>query len=305
MMLRFFCEKLVRDKTVDRYHQQGGSLETRILEKDVDFERELKKKLLEETSEVISAKNRNELISELADLHEVMRALATLHSISSDEIEQSRLEKCSSRGSFSKRIYCSIGVIPEHTPLAGYILESPHQYKILKPEHLNRSLESYNPAWKHLFGDLKTELFKVMPEHIVSVVHIGSTSSQTMPAQPIVDILVGITNLLEFDIHTSRLTREGWVMRGEEGINNRRLLVKFNTHTQEEIARIHCFEYTDPTLRRFAEIKQLFTANPTLSEQFIKLKQSFLATDQTTYKSYHEAKQLFFERMLGTANQAR
>lgn len=298
MTLRFLCEKLVRDKTIERYLQQGGSLESRILEKDVEFERELKKKLLEETNEVIVSKNRDELIAELADLQEVMRSLANLHSISTEEIESCRQEKFNSRGGFSKRIYSSIGNIPEHTPLAGYILASPHQYKILKPETFNRVLEIKTIAWKSLFGELKTELYKVTPEDIVSVVHIGSTSINGTPARPIVDMLVGVSNLLEFDIHLPRLIREGWHLRGEQGICNRRLLVKLDPHTQEEIARINCFEYTDPMLRKFNDVRTLLLANPALNAQLVELKQQLLANENTTAKSYQEAKQLFFEKLL-------
>jgi|GEM_PF-676918 len=300
MTLRFLCEKLVRDKTVDRYIEQGGSLETRILENDVEFERELKKKLLEETNEVITAKNRDELVAELADLQEVMRALATLHSISADEIESCRLEKFTSRGGFSKRIYSSVGVIPDHTPLAGYILASPNQYKILKPEPLNRTLETKSLAWKSLFGELKTELYKVMPEHIVSVAHIGGTSLNDNPTQPVVDILVGVTDLLDFDIHMPRLIREGWHLRGEQGINNRRLLVKIDAHTHREIARAHCFTYSDSTLRKFNEIRPLLQSNTELRSQLAALKEQLLASEKTSFKSYQEAKQLFFEKALTT-----
>ena len=298
MTLRFLCEKLVRDKTVERYIQQGGSLETRTLEKDVEFERELKKKLLEEANEVITAKNRDEVIAELADLHEVMRALASLHSISSEEIEACRHEKFTSRGGFSKRIYSSIGIVPEHTPLAGYILASPHQYKILKTESFNRTLETKNLAWKSLFGELKTELFKVMPEHIVSVLHIGGTSISGTLTQPVVDMAVGVSNLLEFDIHIPRLIREGWHLRGEQGIYNRRLLVKLNPHTHAEIARINCFEYTDPMLRKFNDVRTALLANPALNEQLVEFKQQLLTNEKTTAQSYQDAKQLFFEKIV-------
>ena len=300
MLLRFLSEKLVRDKTVDRYQEQGGSLEFRTLETDTEYSRELSKKLLEEAKEVITAKDRAEVIAEIADVQEVMLAIAHFHKISPEEIELSRQEKFSSRGGYSKRIYSSIGTVREGTPLSGYILASPQKYLLIKPARLSLTLEPHNISWKQVFNEAKSELLKSMPEDIVSTTHIGSTSIQGYGAQPIVDVLVGVHNLLEFDLNIHALVRLGWFALGEQGINNRRVFVKFDAHNQNEVVRLHCFEYTDSNLKKFAQFKAHLKTNEALQKEFTTLRQNLLNDKTTTYESYTQAKEEFINALLAT-----
>lgn len=300
MLLKFLCEKLVRDKTVERYQNQGGSLEFRTLETNAEYSRELNKKLIEEAKEVVVAQDREELVAELADVHEVLLAIAQFHKIQAEEIELSRQEKFSSRGGYAKRIYSSIGTVPEGTPLAGYILASPQKYLLIKPPRLSTVLASHDISWKQVFNEAKSELLKTMPEDIVSTTHIGSTSIQGYPAQPVVDVLIGVYNLLEFDLNIHTLVRLGWFALGEQGINNRRVFVKLDAHNQNEIVRIHCFEYTDSNLKKFAQFKTLLKANEALQKEFTTLRQNLLSNETTTYESYNQAKEEFINAINST-----
>ncbi|CAM4410842.1 nucleoside triphosphate pyrophosphohydrolase [Paenibacillus alkaliterrae] len=96
--------KLVRDRIPEIITKQGLNMTTRILEAD-EYLTELRTKLQEETSEFLAAELSNEAIEELADMLEVIHALADAHGASVQELERIRAEKADKRGGFKERVY--------------------------------------------------------------------------------------------------------------------------------------------------------------------------------------------------------
>ncbi len=92
--------KLVRDKIPEIIRADGKKLKSRILS-DEEHLQALLKKLEEECKELIEAKN----VEELADVHEVLLALAEALGIKPEELEKVRQDKATKRGGFKKRIF--------------------------------------------------------------------------------------------------------------------------------------------------------------------------------------------------------
>ena len=95
--------KLVRDKIPDIIEEKGEIPIVKILEKE-EYKKELERKLYEEYKEVLDAKS-DDRIEELADMLEIIRALANLENKELDdilEIANSKKEKC---GAFEKGIF--------------------------------------------------------------------------------------------------------------------------------------------------------------------------------------------------------
>ena len=103
-MSRITYNKLVRDKIPDIILQDGHSCEISHLDND-EYMRELKSKLLEEAHEVQDAVSREHLVLELADVVEVLRAIASASEIPMEELEETRLSRARERGAFLGRIY--------------------------------------------------------------------------------------------------------------------------------------------------------------------------------------------------------
>ncbi|MBQ4263735.1 MAG: nucleoside triphosphate pyrophosphohydrolase [Bacilli bacterium] len=95
--------KLVRDKIPEIIESNNEKAITRVLS-DEEYRLELEKKLYEEYEEVINS-NGDERIEELADMLEVMIALANNEEKDFEDIEKVRVLKKEKRGGFSKRIY--------------------------------------------------------------------------------------------------------------------------------------------------------------------------------------------------------
>lgn len=92
--------KLVRDKILEIIEANGQQATHKILD-DKECATELVKKLFEEAREY--EKDRN--TDELADILEVVYALAKLHGCAPEQLEQIRLDKAQKRGGFDKKIF--------------------------------------------------------------------------------------------------------------------------------------------------------------------------------------------------------
>lgn len=96
--------KLVRDKIPDIIRSSGKDCDCIKLEEE-SYVSELKRKLREEVEEYIRAGDDTEGVEELADILEVVRALAQIHKVLPEDVEKVRAKKVEERGGFKDRIF--------------------------------------------------------------------------------------------------------------------------------------------------------------------------------------------------------
>ena len=96
--------KLVRDKIPQIIEQAGKTFTTRILEDD-EYRKELRKKAFEELEEYMNAGDDEKALEELADVLEIIHALAECHGGTIELVEQIRAEKAEKRGGFKEKIF--------------------------------------------------------------------------------------------------------------------------------------------------------------------------------------------------------
>lgn len=96
--------KLVRDRIPEIIEATGKKYTSRVLN-DREYIDELKKKSFEELQEYVETDNKEDAIEELADVLEIMHALAAYHGSSIDAVEEVRKSKAAKRGGFKEKIY--------------------------------------------------------------------------------------------------------------------------------------------------------------------------------------------------------
>ncbi|MGG4093545.1 MULTISPECIES: nucleoside triphosphate pyrophosphohydrolase [Paenibacillus] len=96
--------KLVRDMIPQVIESTGKEFRTRILDEE-EYKKELIIKLKEESEEYFAAESSKESLEELADMLEVIRALAVVHGATWGELEALREKKAEARGGFQERVY--------------------------------------------------------------------------------------------------------------------------------------------------------------------------------------------------------
>lgn len=96
--------KLVRDRIPEIIEKTGKKFTTTILS-DQEYIKELKKKSFEELEEYLSTTNKEDALEELADVLEIIHALAECHGSSIKEVEAIRERKAEKRGGFQEKIF--------------------------------------------------------------------------------------------------------------------------------------------------------------------------------------------------------
>jgi predicted house-cleaning noncanonical NTP pyrophosphatase (MazG superfamily) len=94
--------KLVRDGIPEIIRQSGKRCEVALMS-EAEFSQALREKLLEEAGEAAAA-SPEKLVSELADVQEVIDALLALHGIEWEAVVKEQRRKRTERGGFAKRI---------------------------------------------------------------------------------------------------------------------------------------------------------------------------------------------------------
>ena len=101
--MRVAHHKLVRNRIPAIIAADGGQPVTRVLD-HVGYEAALRAKLLEEAHEAQAAPD-GQLASELADVLEVLQALAVAHDMGWEDIVSEASRKRGERGGFDHRIF--------------------------------------------------------------------------------------------------------------------------------------------------------------------------------------------------------
>lgn len=95
--------KLVRDRIPEIIEREGKRLSTKILDED-EYVSHLDEKLKEELAEYLKCEETKDQIEELADMLEVILALAEAKGVTPQELEAVRRQKADKRGAFNERI---------------------------------------------------------------------------------------------------------------------------------------------------------------------------------------------------------
>lgn len=126
-MRKFLQNKLWRDKAPGMMEAIGSVIHVKNLT-DAEYDVQLRTKLLEEAEEVQAAKSQDELMSEIADVYEVIDSLIKFHNIDKEAISVIQAQKREKRGGFEQRKYVTIAEHTEGGFGEAYCLADPLKY---------------------------------------------------------------------------------------------------------------------------------------------------------------------------------
>ena len=96
--------KLVRDNIPEIIEDDGKTCEISVLEYD-EFIQEIRRKIVEEATELNAASTKVEMIEELADLFELLDHLLIEYKIDILKVKKRRIQKNMKNGGFDKRLF--------------------------------------------------------------------------------------------------------------------------------------------------------------------------------------------------------
>lgn len=124
MDLRTFrLNKLVRDKIVEHHQHMGGKVVQRRLRGN-ELIIALADKLIEEAKEL----KKDPTADEIADVHEVLRQIATERGISEADIAEAQERKREKNGGFEKGNFIETVTLPADNAWAEYYAADPKRF---------------------------------------------------------------------------------------------------------------------------------------------------------------------------------
>lgn len=129
-MYQYQFNKLIRSNLPDHMEKEGVFVNSETLATK-EYIKQLKNKIIEEANEVVESTTIEELQIELADVIEVIHALAEASGVSISDIEEARVKKRQEKGGFHPSCYV-------------------HDIKVAKDNHkVIEYLENKNIPCKH------------------------------------------------------------------------------------------------------------------------------------------------------------
>lgn len=148
----------------------------------------------------------------------------------------------------------------------------------------------YQPDWIELFNKEREILCQCLGKTVVAVHHIGSTAIIGLAAKPIIDILVEVTSLEGLDKQVGKMTDNGYLAKGENGIDRRRYFQKGGVQRSHHI---HAFIHKDEHVIRHLAFRDYLRNNPEIAQQYGEVKKKAAAQCNNDPLLYCQLKEEF------------
>ncbi|HBL29092.1 MAG TPA: GrpB family protein, partial [Acidobacteria bacterium] len=143
---------------------------------------------------------------------------------------------------------------------------------------------AYNPEWPQRFEAEQALLREALGGVVVKVHHMGSTAVPGLPAKPIIDLLLEVSDLQELDERTPELEALGYKAKGENGITGRRYFQKGGL---QRTHHLHAFKTGDAQVVRHLAFRDYLIGHPEVAREYADLKMR-LAAGGTSVAKYQE-----------------
>lgn len=182
----------------------------------------------------------------------------------------------------------------------------------------------YKESWPEQFNVIRSQLEEALPAGVITIEHIGSTAVPGLAAKPIVDILIGATNIgaLNNTADTlAELPNLYYVPYWEDVMPFRRFFIQTVTAFQDaatpkvirdrswndiphtsRLAHIHATTKEHPFFREHLEFRDILRKNEQLRQAYENLKLELSGKEWESGADYADAKAVFIEAVLRKQN---
>jgi GrpB-like predicted nucleotidyltransferase (UPF0157 family) len=156
----------------------------------------------------------------------------------------------------------------------------------------------YDPAWPTRFR-IESQLIHVALNDINPVIeHIGSTSVSGLAGKPIIDMLVGVHSLDEFERHSARLAIYGYeyIPEYERVLPDRRFFKRVVRGVRTH--HVHVVEFNGLYWKRYLKFRDNLRADAWLAARYAELKRRLATRFRYDRDAYTNGKTGFVEAVL-------
>jgi GrpB-like predicted nucleotidyltransferase (UPF0157 family) len=154
---------------------------------------------------------------------------------------------------------------------------------------LTSDLCAYNPQWPALFEGERIQIQNKLGDCILAIHHIGSTAIPEMIAKPEIDILVIARQMMDMETVHTGMTKLGYDVRGECGIERRYYYSKHTAGVRTHKA--HVCERSHPNVRQQMAFRNYMLDHVEEAQAYGALKVKLAETNTNGMTEYLDGKQ--------------
>ncbi|WP_312160106.1 GrpB family protein [Phenylobacterium sp.] len=156
-------------------------------------------------------------------------------------------------------------------------------------ERTANRLAASHPLWGQAFEEEAVRIRAAVGPDVLAIEHYGSTSVSGLPAKPIIDLLIGVTDLSVADRHAPAMIALGYDDSGNGGVEGHRIFGKGAARTH----LAHFVVYEGPEWTATLRFRDLLRADPELRAAYEQLKTRLVAEHPTDRPAYTAGKSAF------------
>ncbi|WP_432492922.1 GrpB family protein [Kineococcus gypseus] len=157
-------------------------------------------------------------------------------------------------------------------------------------------LVTHSPAWAEAGEAECRRLLAALSRWTSHVEHVGSTAVPGLAAKPVIDICLGVQDLLHADAMAEEMSRLGYDYPGDVGIPGERVFGRepgWRTHL------VHVVVVDGPRWQAYLRFRDVLRADPLLRDEYESLKKALAASHAADRYTYTQRKTGFIQRVLG------
>ncbi len=161
------------------------------------------------------------------------------------------------------------------------------------PQHI--TVVEYDPEWPLKYAQERDRITEILKGNCIAIYHIGSTSVPSLPAKPIIDIMVAVRSLAQADAAAEQFSGLGYEYLGEFGIAGRRYLRKGG---DERTHQIHMFQADDwENIGRHLAFRDYMRSREKERNEYANLKKDLAQRFPYDIDGYCDGKEDFVREM--------
>ncbi|XQY90038.1 GrpB family protein [Metabacillus sp. HB246100] len=160
----------------------------------------------------------------------------------------------------------------------------------------NVTIQNYNPNWIIQFNEEKKQLSTLLSEFILAIEHIGSTAVEGLSAKPIIDIMIGVSDLECVTEFIKPLKQVGYEFVNHENFPERRFFRKGEWRAGTH--HLHVYQYGGKHWRDQILFRDELRKNHTLRKEYQHLKLELAKKHSQNVVAYTKNKAPFIQGFL-------
>jgi GrpB-like predicted nucleotidyltransferase (UPF0157 family) len=167
----------------------------------------------------------------------------------------------------------------------------------LKPLSGRILIVDYDPRWSELFQREAARIQSALSERALQIEHVGSTSVPNLPAKPIIDILLVVTNSADEGSYLPMLESVGYALCIREPNWHEHRMFK----GPDTDVNLHVFSAGCPEIERVLVFRDWLRGNAADRALYARTKLALAQKEWKYVQNYADAKTAVIEEIMGRA----